>query len=86
MRSPPAPCVATFDNLHTLRRTTFRHQITRLSADKMADACQKQVFFIVGGGGAFDNTGERSRLEGAGVEERTQRRQSGIQPDEGLTA
>jgi mRNA interferase MazF len=36
----PAPCVATFDNLHTLRRSAFRNQITRLSADKLADACQ----------------------------------------------
>jgi ABC-type branched-subunit amino acid transport system substrate-binding protein len=30
---------------------------------KMADACQKNVFFIVGGGAAFDETGERARLE-----------------------
>src|SRR6266513_1659950 len=36
----PAPCVATFDNLHTLRRSAFRNPITRLSVGKMADACQ----------------------------------------------
>src|SRR4051794_20175855 len=29
----------------------------------MADACQKNVFFIVGGGAAFDDTGERARLD-----------------------
>lgn len=36
----PAACVATFDNLHTLRRSAFQRPITRLSAAKMADACQ----------------------------------------------
>lgn len=35
----PAACVATFDNLHTLRRTAFRRPITRLSAAKMVEAC-----------------------------------------------
>lgn len=30
---------------------------------KMADACQQQVFFIVGGGAAFDDTGEQARLQ-----------------------
>jgi len=30
---------------------------------KVADACQKNAFFIVGGGAAFDETGERARLE-----------------------
>jgi ABC-type branched-subunit amino acid transport system substrate-binding protein len=29
---------------------------------RVADACQKNVFFIVGGGAAFDDTGERARL------------------------
>jgi ABC-type branched-subunit amino acid transport system substrate-binding protein len=29
----------------------------------MADACNKKVFFMVGGGAAFDETGERARLE-----------------------
>jgi mRNA interferase MazF len=36
----PTACVATFDNVHTLRRGAFRAPITRLSAAKMADACQ----------------------------------------------
>jgi len=30
---------------------------------KVADACQKNAFFIVGGGAAFDDTGEKARLE-----------------------
>jgi ABC-type branched-subunit amino acid transport system substrate-binding protein len=30
---------------------------------KMVDACQKNTFFIVGGGAAFDDTGEKTRLE-----------------------
>ena len=36
----PEQCVATFDNLHTLRREAFRSPITRLSTRKMAEACQ----------------------------------------------
>ena len=36
----PTTCVASFDNLHTLRRGAFRHPIARLSAAKMAEACQ----------------------------------------------
>ena len=36
----PAACVATFDNLHTLRRGSFRRPITRLSAAKMVEACR----------------------------------------------
>ena len=36
----PVACVATFDNLHTLRRTAFRHLITRLSAARMDEACR----------------------------------------------
>lgn len=36
----PAACVATFDNLHTLRRSALRRPITRLSAAKMVEACQ----------------------------------------------
>ena len=36
----PADCVATFDNLHTLRREAFRERITRLSAEKLAEACR----------------------------------------------
>jgi mRNA interferase MazF len=35
----PDTCVASFDNLHTLRRDAFRRPITRLSPAKMADAC-----------------------------------------------
>lgn len=35
----PEPCVATFDNLHTLRRGAFRRPITRLSEARMAEAC-----------------------------------------------
>lgn len=35
----PEPCVASFDNLHTLRRDSFRQRITRLSAARMAEAC-----------------------------------------------
>jgi len=36
----PSVCVATFDNLHTLRRGNFRRPITRLSAAKMVEACR----------------------------------------------
>jgi mRNA interferase MazF len=36
----PEACVATFDNLHTLRRAAFRRRITRLSEARMAEACR----------------------------------------------
>ena len=36
----PEPCVASFDNMHTLRRTAFRRRITRLSDARMNQACQ----------------------------------------------
>ena len=36
----PAECVASFDNLHTLRREAFRQRITRLSAAKLDEACE----------------------------------------------
>jgi len=36
----PDACVATFDNLHTLRRAAFRHRITHLSEARMAEACR----------------------------------------------
>ena len=36
----PTACVATFDDLHTLRRSAFRRPITRLSAAKMDEACR----------------------------------------------
>lgn len=35
----PEDCVASFDNLHTLRRTAFRQPITSLSPTKMDEAC-----------------------------------------------
>jgi len=35
----PERCVVSFDNLHTLRRDAFRRRITRLSADRMEQAC-----------------------------------------------
>lgn len=36
----PAPCVASFDNLHSLRRSLFRRRITRLSSERMQEACR----------------------------------------------
>jgi mRNA interferase MazF len=36
----PAACVASFDNLHTLRRQAFRRPITRLGPAKLNAACQ----------------------------------------------
>jgi len=36
----PEACVATFDNLHTLRRAAFRSRITQLSVARMAEACR----------------------------------------------
>jgi mRNA interferase MazF len=36
----PEACVASFDNLHTLRRSLFRHRITRLTPQRMQDACR----------------------------------------------
>ena len=35
----PEPCVVSFDNLHTLRRQSFRRPITRLTRARMAEAC-----------------------------------------------
>jgi mRNA interferase MazF len=35
----PDECVANFDNLYTVRRHAFRRRITRLSADRMDEAC-----------------------------------------------
>jgi mRNA interferase MazF len=34
------PCVAAFDNLHTLRREAFRRRITRLTEARMDEACR----------------------------------------------
>ena len=36
----PVPCVATFDNLHTLRRSALRRRITRLKPERMEEACR----------------------------------------------
>lgn len=36
----PEPCVASFDNLHTVRRDRFRRRITTLSAGRMSDVCE----------------------------------------------
>jgi mRNA interferase MazF len=35
----PAECVASFDNLHTVRRTALRKRIARLTPQKMEEAC-----------------------------------------------
>ena len=39
----PEQCVASFDNLHTIRRDSLRQRITRLSPAKMAEACSVLV-------------------------------------------
>jgi mRNA interferase MazF len=36
----PAHCVASFDNLHTLRREAFRRPIARLGPARLDAACQ----------------------------------------------
>jgi len=36
----PERCVASFDNLHTLRRSMLRRRMTRLSPQRMEDACR----------------------------------------------
>jgi mRNA interferase MazF len=36
----PEACVASFDNLHTLRRSLFRRRITRLDQPRLHEACQ----------------------------------------------
>lgn len=35
----PETCVASFDNVHTVRRSAFRERIARLSDARMEDAC-----------------------------------------------
>lgn len=35
----PEPCVASFDNLHTIRRDKLRQRITTLSAAKQHELC-----------------------------------------------
>jgi mRNA interferase MazF len=36
----PEDCVATFDNLHTLRRSAFRRHLIRLTPAKLDEACR----------------------------------------------
>ncbi len=36
----PTDCVASFDNLHTLSRDSFRRRVTKLEPVRMAEACQ----------------------------------------------
>jgi len=36
----PEACVASFDNIHTLRRDRFRRRITRLPDARMDEACE----------------------------------------------
>ncbi|MGH2690666.1 MAG: type II toxin-antitoxin system PemK/MazF family toxin [Actinomycetota bacterium] len=36
----PERCVATFDNVYTLRRADFRRQITRLPRGRLEEACR----------------------------------------------
>lgn len=36
----PEPCVVSFDNVHTLRRSLFRSRITKLSPARMEEACE----------------------------------------------
>lgn len=36
----PDACVASFDSLHTLRRTAFVRRITTLSTERMDEACR----------------------------------------------
>jgi mRNA interferase MazF len=36
----PDECVASFDTLHTVRRSLLRERITRLSPERMEQACQ----------------------------------------------
>src|SRR5690348_8836835 len=36
----PTACVANFDNLHTLPKSTFRRFVVRLATGRMAQACR----------------------------------------------
>jgi mRNA interferase MazF len=36
----PTDCVANFDNLHTIPRSSLRRQVTTLSPVRMAEACR----------------------------------------------
>lgn len=37
----PSDCVVNFDNLHTLRRESFRRQIVMLTPKRLAEVCQR---------------------------------------------
>lgn len=37
----PSACVVNFDNIHTIRRADFRRPITKLSASRQREACQR---------------------------------------------
>lgn len=36
----PTACVVNFDNLHTIGRQTFRRRVTKLSPQRLAEACR----------------------------------------------
>lgn len=36
----PEECVASFDTIHTVRRSAFRRRITKLSETRMEEACR----------------------------------------------
>jgi len=36
----PTDCIASFDNLHTLSRDSFRRRVTKLGPVRMAEACR----------------------------------------------
>lgn len=36
----PTECAVNFDNLHTLRRESFRRPITQLSPERLAESCR----------------------------------------------
>lgn len=42
----PDDCVASFDNLHTVRRSAFRHRITQLSPEVMDEACHVMAWAL----------------------------------------
>lgn len=37
----PSDCVVNFDNIHTIRRESFRRQVATLSPGRLAEACQR---------------------------------------------
>ncbi len=36
----PTACVVNFDNIHTLPRNSFRRQVAKLSAERIAETCR----------------------------------------------